>query len=254
MTPSAPTGSPPVRHTLRDVWSPQLKNRRDVDVYLPARLRTSRRYPVVYMQDGQNLSDPSIAFAGTWELEAVLADLVARGIEPIVVGVHNHPDRLAEYSPFPDRKHGGGRADAYLSFLAHTLKPRIDRRFPTHTGPSHTGIVGSSMGGLLSLYAWLRRPDVFGLAGVVSPALWFGRDRLFEFVESAPLPRGRLYVDVGTDEGSRTLADVRALRALVETKNRGRARFAYLEDRGGRHEETAWRRRIGGALRFLLSR
>ena len=115
------------------------------------------------MHDGQNLSDPSIAFAGTWELDSVLAALVTTGIEPIVVGVHNTPQRIDEYSPFPDRKAGGGNGTAYLSFLIHTLKPRIDRRFRTRASPSQTAIVGSSMGGLISLYAWLRRPDVFGL-------------------------------------------------------------------------------------------
>jgi predicted alpha/beta superfamily hydrolase len=257
MTAPAGAARAPVRHTLRGVWSPQLANRRDVDVYLPASHGGSdskgRRYPVVYMQDGQNLSDPSIAFAGTWELAGALNHLAGQGIEPIVVGVHNSPDRSAEYSPFRDPKHGGGDADAYLSFLARTLKPRIDRQFPTRKGAMHTAIVGSSMGGLVSLYAWLRRPDVFGHAGAMSPALWFGRDQLFDFIERAALPRGRLYLDVGTAEGARTLADARALRALVEDKDRARRlRLAYLEERGGRHGEEAWAGRISGALAFLF--
>jgi predicted alpha/beta superfamily hydrolase len=257
MTATAGAARAPVRHTLRGVWSPQLANRRDVDVYLPASLsersESKGRYPVVYMQDGQNLSDPLIAFAGTWELATALNQLAGQGIEPIVVGVHNSPDRMAEYSPFRDPKHGGGRADAYLSFLARTLKPRIDREFPTRKGAAHTAIVGSSMGGLLSLYAWLRRPDVFGHAGAMSPALWFGRDRLFDFIARAALPRGRLYIDVGTAEGARTLADARALRALVEGKDRARRlRLAYLEERGGQHGEGAWAGRIGGALTFLF--
>src|SRR5688572_4692615 len=151
MTPPVPANERPrypVKHTLRRVWSPQLRNRRDVDVYLPASYGRSRRHPVVYMHDGQNLSDPAIAFAGTWQLDSVLRDLAADGLEPIVVGVHNHPDRLAEYSPFPDRKHGGGHADQYLTFLIRTVKPRIDRLFRTRLIPSQTAIVGSSMGGL----------------------------------------------------------------------------------------------------------
>src|SRR5207248_443331 len=180
-------GAPTFRkQTLRGIWSPQLRNRRDVDVYLPPSYDASgrRRYPVVYMHDGQNLSDPATAFAGTWDLEAVLADLAEQGIEAIVVGVHNMADqRLVEYSPFPDRRHGGGEAGRYLAFLIDTLKPRIDRAFRTARDARRTATFGSSMGGLFSLFALLERPDVFALAGIMSPSLWFGRDRLFDFVD-----------------------------------------------------------------------
>ena len=111
------------------------------------------------MHDGQNLSDPGTAFAGTWELDATLERLAGRGIEAIVVGVHNvGVDRLAEYSPFPDRRHGGGDADAYLAFLAQSLKPRIDRTFRTRPERDATVMLGSSMGGLVSLYALLPLP------------------------------------------------------------------------------------------------
>jgi predicted alpha/beta superfamily hydrolase len=241
-------------HTFHNVWSPQLRNRRNVDIYLPASYPDGR-HPVVYMQDGQNLSDPSIAFADTWHLESVLVELAAAGIEPIVVGVHNHRERLAEYSPYPSRKHGGGRADAYLSFLIRTLKPRIDRQFRTRRLSSATAIVGSSMGGLLSLYAWFRHPDVFGLAGAMSPALWFGGEQLLEFVRQAPLPQGRLYLDVGTSEGAATVRDARAMSSLIEEKTAsGQTTFMYLEDRGGGHFESAWSRRLTGALEFLLRR
>jgi isoamylase len=234
------------------VWSPQRRNRRDVDIYLPASYDSGRRrYPVVYMQDGQNLSDPSTAFAGTWQLDGRLRDLAAHGIEPIVVGVHHTRERLAEYSPFPDRTHHGGSGASYVTFLADTLKPRIDRQFRTRRMATYTVIAGSSMGGLISLFAWFRRPDVFGHAAVLSPSLWYGRERLFAFLESARLPRGRLHLDGGTAEGAETLRDTRALKWLLEENGIG-DRLSYLEDRGARHEEAAWSRRIGGALEFLL--
>jgi predicted alpha/beta superfamily hydrolase len=244
----------PTRLTLRGVWSPQRRNRRDVDVYLPPTYESGRRYPVVYMQDGQNLSDSTTAFAGTWDLDDALADLAEHGIEPIVVGVHNAKDeRIVEYSPYRDRKHAGGAGDSYLAFLTDTLKPRVDRLFRTRRVPSQTAIVGSSMGGLISLYAWFRRPDVFGRAGALSPALWFGRERLMTFIKSAALPRGRLYLDVGTAEGAGTLRDARALRALLETKGlTPDERFLYVEDRGARHDEAAWGRRLPRALEFLF--
>jgi predicted alpha/beta superfamily hydrolase len=241
-------------HTLERVWSPQLRNSRNVDVYLPASYSIRRRYPVVYMHDGQNLSDPALAFAGTWDLEAALAKLADRGIEPIVVGVHNTESRLLEYSPFADVKHGGGQADRYLAFLAETLKPRIDRLFRTKKARAHTALAGSSMGGLISLYGWLRRPETFGHAAAMSPSLWFGRDKLFAYLEARKLPHGRLYLDVGTGEGAEALRDVRRMRSiLVDGKIIRPEAFDYYEDRGARHEEAAWARRIEDALAFVVS-
>ncbi len=238
--------------TRLTVWSPQRRNRRIVDVYLPPSYGDARRrYPVVYMQDGQNLADPATAFAGTWQLDEVLHDLSARGIEPIVVGIFNTPERLAEYSPFPDRRHGGGAASAYVSFVADTLKPRIDRMFRTRRQAASTAIVGSSMGGLLSVYAWFHRPDVFSHVAALSPSLWYGRERLFQFFESTRLPRGRIHLDVGTAEGPEALRDVRAFRRLLEQKGID-GRLSYGEDRGAKHEEAAWSQRLGPALEFLL--
>ena len=240
-----------LKHTLERVWSPQLRNRRNVDVYLPASYSVRRRYPVVYMQDGQNLSDPSIAFAGTWDLDAALERLARRGVEPIIVGVHNTDNRLSEYSPFKHPRHGGGQADRYLAFLTDTLKPRIDRLFRTRRAHADTAIAGSSMGGLISFYGWLRRPETFGHAVAMSPSFWFGRDHLFEYVEARKLPRGRLYLDVGTAEGEEALRDVRHMRALLHQKGIRPEAFSYYQDRGGRHEEAAWAHRIEDALGFV---
>ncbi len=242
--------------TFKNVWSPQLRNRRDVDVYLPASYSGGRdRYPVVYMQDGQNLSDPRMAFAGTWELEVALDQLAVRGDEVIVVGVHHAgAARLAEYSPFPDRRHGGGNGDAYLAFLVDTLKPRIDRFFRTRSARESTAILGSSMGGLISLYAFFRYAAVFGRAGVMSPSLWFGRDTLFDFVEQARAPRGRVYLDIGTHEGVATVRDVRRLARLLTRKGLRRkdGSLRYVEHIGGRHGEADWAQRLAGALEFLV--
>jgi predicted alpha/beta superfamily hydrolase len=247
-----------IKRTLERVWSPQLRNRRVVDVYLPWSYPSGVRYPVVYMHDGQNLSDPSTAFAGTWELDATIERLAGRGVEAIVVGIHNTGQRLAEYSPFPDRRHGGGSADAYLAFIAETLKPRIDRMFRTLQGRDETITLGSSMGGLVSLYAYFRLPSVFGRAGVMSPAIWYGQHAVLDFIHSARTPRGRIYLDVGMQEGGGTLKDARRLgRLLVRKGFRRRPRAAsalrYVEDAQGRHNEAAWARRLEGALDFLLA-
>ena len=275
-----------MKRTLRNVWSPERSNRRDVHVYLPASYSAGRdRYPVVYMQDGQNLSDPETAFAGTWELDTTLARLAERGIEAIVVGVdHAGDERLIEYSPYPDRRQGGGEADAYLEFLASTLKPRIDRLFRTRADRESTAIFGSSMGGLVSLYAYFRYPSIFGRAGAMSPSIWFGLSAVLDFIQEARTLGGRIYLDVGTSEGAGTLRDARKLGRLLVRKGfrRRRARSAslsanrwsaslslrqpsgqagerdkdsslrYFEDRGGRHSEADWARRLEPALEFLL--
>ena len=266
-----------IKRTLRNVWSPERRNRRAVDVYLPASYSGSRsRYPVVYMHDGQNLSDPDTAFAGTWEIEATLERLAQRGMEAIVVGVHHAGvDRLVEYSPFPDRRHGGGDADAYLAFVAQSLKPRLDRTFRTLPERDATVILGSSMGGLVSLYAYFRFPSIFGRAGVMSPSIWFCGGAVLDFIEDARTPPGRLYLDVGTHEGPGTLRDARRAGRLLVTKgfardrrarppratepahdrritHEGKPRLRYVEHAGGRHQEADWAYRLEGALEVLL--
>ena len=236
--------------------SPQLHNRRDVLVYLPPSYQGSdRRYPVVYMHDGQNLFDEATSFGAEWGVDQTLEAGAEQGLEAIVVGIPNMGDaRLDEYSPWPDARHdAGGSGDLYLDFLVHTLKPVVDRDFRTLPGREHTGIAGSSMGGLISLYAFFRHPEVFGFAGVMSPALWFGGRRIYGFVEKAPFVPGKLYLDVGTQEGSEELQDVRRLRDILVAKGYEKGRnFLYVVEMGGAHNERAWARRLRKELHFLL--
>src|ERR1043166_6779096 len=238
-----------------EIWSPQLRNRRAVDVYLPDGYDARQRHPVVYLQDGQNLSDPSTAFGGTtWQLDDGLHWLYDRGRHPIVVGIHNTGEaRLAEYSPFPDRRHGGGAGDRYVRFLIDTVKPRIDAAYRTRRDRDSTVIGGSSMGGLVSAYAFFRRPSPFGRAIVMSPSIWFGEREILRFVERARQTRGRVYLDVGTAEGAGTVRDVRALARLLRARGFSRETLAYVEARGHQHRESDWARRLPAALEFVLS-
>jgi len=237
-----------------ELWSPQLRNRRNIDVYLPWSYDERRgRYPVVYMHDGQNLSDPSVAFGGnTWRLEDGINWLTDRGIEAIVVGIWNTPGRLAEYSPFPDPKHGGGDGDRYTRFLIDTLKPRIDGAFRTRKDRDSTVIAGSSMGGLISLYSFFRRPSPFGRALVMSPSIWFGAGEILRLVEKARTTRGRIYMDVGTAEGGETVNNTRILNKLLRKKGYRRDNLWYVESEGARHGECDWAWRWPQALEFLL--
>ena len=240
---------------LRDVYSPQLDNRRDLLVYLPPSYSESdRTYPVLYMQDGQNLFDPASSYAGDWKLGKVMASAARRGHEAIVVGIpHMGIRRLHEYSPFVDPEQGGGAGEQYLDFLTETVKPAIDRRFRTNPDPAATGIAGSSMGGLLSLYGFFRSNPVFGYAGFLSPSLWFAGEAIFPAIESADHRPGRLYLDIGSSEGPEHVARTRRMRDLLRAKGYQLGRdLRWLESRSGRHDEASWGRRFARALPFLL--
>jgi len=241
----------------RKMRSPQLQNYRDVLVALPPSYgQGNQRYPVVYMHDGQNLFDPATSYAGDWNLLATLAELAEEGLEAIVVGIANTGRfRRYEYSPFRDAEHGGGDGDRYLAFVTDTVRARVDRDFRTLTGPETTVVAGSSMGGLISLYALYRRPDVFGGAAVFSPSAWFAEDALIGLAAAEPPPAGRLYLDVGTAESAVLVSSVRRLRdALVNAGLEEGERFRYAEDQGADHHETHWGRRVRDALPFLLGR
>ena len=241
---------------LPGVASRELGNRRDLLVYLPAAYATgTTRLPVIYMQDGQNLFDPATSFASDWGLGRTLDALSAR-VETIVVGVTNMGEaRLDEYSPVADAQGHGGKGDRYLAFLTETVKPMIDATFRTRPEREATGIAGSSMGGLISLYAFFRQPKVFGFAGMLSPSLWFADQAALRFVEEAAYVPGRLYLDVGLLEGEGPVADARVLRdRLIEKGYRADVDLRFVEDPDGAHNEAAWGRRFRGALPFLLGR
>jgi predicted alpha/beta superfamily hydrolase len=248
--------TPPGRlEVISDVHSPQLGNHRDILVYLPAAYdRSEKRFPVLYMHDGQNLFDPTTSFAGEWGVDAAVAKAPRKGRRVIIVGVPNAGiDRIREYSPFVDDRNGGGAGDAYLAFLHETVKPLVDARYRTDPGPRATGLAGSSLGGLISLYGFFRHPGRWGFTGALSPALWFAGAAIFRTVESAGYVRGRVYLDVGTREGEGTLAKARAMRDLLIAMGYRPGRdLMWVEDTGGMHNEAAWGRRMREALPFLL--
>jgi len=246
---------------FRKLHSPQLGSHRDILVYLPPSYTASqKRYPVLYMHDGQNIFDDATSYVGEWHVDEVMEELAKEGLEAIVVGIPNAGvRRLDEYSPFEDSEYGGGEGEAYLRFLIEAVKPLIDCDFRTLPRREHTFVMGSSMGGLISLYAFFRHPEVFGGAGVMSPSLWFGDRRVFDYAEAAPFVPGRLYMDVGYKESTlshvssrRYLADVRRMHRILLRKGYEEGNYLYLEDKQGMHNEADWARRLPGALRFLL--
>lgn len=240
---------------IPDIPSPELGNRHTLIVSTPAGYQSGdRRYPVLYLQDGQNLFDPRTSFAGDWRLTTALGWAGRRGIEPIVVGIYNAGKaRFDEYSPFVEPGTGGGAGDRYLAFLTETVKPLVDARFRTQGGRETTGIAGSSLGGLISLYAFFRLPAVFGFVGALSPSLWFGNEAIFDVVARSPRPEGRVYLDIGLREGERHVLLARRMRDLLITRGfEPRRTLRYVEDRNGAHREADWGRRFRKALPFLV--
>ena len=235
---------------LRDVESPQLDNERDLFVYLPPSHGSGARFPVVYMHDGRNLFDEATANAGEWRVDETMEELAPEGIEAIVVGVAHSVDRGGEYA--------GERAEAYLSFLADTVRPLIAASFSVDPRPEVTGIAGSSLGGVISLHGLCGRPDVFGRAGVFSPAFWWNDDRTFELVERSNGPVGRIYMDVGgrehDDEKIRQayVDGFERMTALLRGKGYDDRSLRAVLDREAIHHESEWARRLPDALRFML--
>ena len=248
---------------------PGLERRSDIYVWLPPGYRRSRRrYPVIYLHDGGNLFDTRTSFAGaTWEAGEALTWLHGKGLDAIAVGVPCSPDRrIEEYTPYLGtqvraRQPGLGEAaaDAYVAFLTDHLKPWVDATLRTHPERQHTLIAGSSMGGVVSLHAWLRRPDVFGGVGAFSTAFWVPGEqhlREIELAVAAPGPPTRFYLDVGghevPDSPRRQASYRRDTERVVAALQGAGVPVRYTYDSAAYHFETAWAERLPSALAWLL--
>ncbi|MBL0926545.1 MAG: alpha/beta hydrolase [Phycisphaerales bacterium] len=241
---------------------------RTVRVWLPPGYRAgeqaSRRYPVLYLNDGQNLFDRATSFIGVeWQVDETLTRLIGEGKAPgtIVVGIDNGGDtRAVDYNPpYTTFQGKTNAADRYMKFVTDELMPWVNARYRTLTGPEHTGFGGSSFGGNVTVFAMMNNPGVFGVALVESPAVLLEgqkiTDKLAEF--SGPLP-GRVFIAVGTRETSRVGGDeaytqaVRRLADVLRSKGLGDDRLKFVIEQGAEHNEAAWARRLPGAVEFLL--
>lgn len=242
-----------------------LSTSRDLVVYLPRGYDPhSGRYPVLYLQDGQNLFDPSTAFLGQdWSVDVTADEMIHSGAIPpvLIVGINNTGvRRISEYTPTRDpRRRKGGKADRYAQMLAREIKPFIDTEYRTHKSASHTAVGGSSLGALVSLEAALRYPGVFGNVAVLSPSVWWDGRVIVDMVRDyASRQRPKIWLDTGTDEGDRpydTVADARLLRDTLIGKGwQPGENLSYTEVEGARHDEQAWSCRFGAVLLYLFGR
>ncbi|MDQ3169589.1 MAG: alpha/beta hydrolase-fold protein [Acidobacteriota bacterium] len=239
-----------------------LPDTRDLIVYLPAGYDEApeRRYPVLYLHDGQNLFDAATAFVPgqDWHVNATADDMIRRGeIEPlIIVGIYNTgAHRIDDYTPTRDRRHrAGGDAGLYGEMLTREVKPFIDANYRTLAAPECTGLGGSSLGGLVTLYLGLLYPHVFGRLAVLSPSVWWdGRVILRVVRMTEPKPRLRIWLDIGTGEGRKTLLDARALRnELVRAGWVLGQDLHYSEVPDAGHNEASWASRVGPFLKYLF--
>jgi predicted alpha/beta superfamily hydrolase len=247
-----------------------LNNDRDVLVYLPPGYEANKkqRYSVLYLHDGQNLFDGATSFipGQEWRIDETAQSLISAGkIEPlIIVGVYNTgKDRINEYTPVVDSKYKmGGKADLYGRLLVEELKPFIDATYRTRKDAKHTGLGGSSLGGLVSLYLGLKYPRVFGRIAVMSPSVWWGNNQIVQYIESLPkkLPL-RIWLDIGTKEGGnaeeaqQTVKGARLLKeTLIKKGWKPGKDLAYYEAEGAEHNEGAWAARVELMLTFLFPR
>jgi predicted alpha/beta superfamily hydrolase len=241
-----------------------LSTPRDIIVYLPPRYDAAARYPVFYLQDGQNLFDPATAFNHQdWQADTVADDLILGGaIEPILmVGIYNTGvRRLSEYTPTRDaRMRKGGKGARYAQMLARELKPFIEGEYGAKRGAADAAVGGSSLGALVSLETGLLYPRVFGKLVVMSPSVWWDRRSILEMVRAYKAPaRPRIWLDTGTEEGEspqQAVADTRLLHdALVEKGWREGVDLSYTESTGAGHNEWAWGGRFGAVLRHFFGK
>ena len=246
---------------LEAFQSDALGNSRDVLVYLPPGYEDDRerRFPVLYLHDGQNVFDTTTSFAGTeWGADETAERLVQEGrVAPLIIVAINHagPQRADEFAPTCDtHRHAGGQASAYSRFVVEELKPYIDRTFRTQPAAAQTALGGSSLGGLVTLHIGLEHPGVFGALAVLSPSIWWDRRAMLSRVEALPgrLP-WRIWLDVGTAEGRDTVRNTRALKGILQAKGwRSGTDLHYLEAHEAPHSESAWAERVAPMLEFLF--
>lgn len=245
--------------------SNHLPDDRDVIVYVPPGYEDEpeRTYPVLYLHDGQNLFDGRTSFVKdrTWQVrEHADAAIEASEVEPlVVVGIYNTGDRrLAEYTHEYNWQMGGGQADAYGKLITRELMPWIASQYRVRQDRENTGLGGSSLGGLVSLYLGLRYPTVFGKLAVMSPSVWWNHKSILGYLnEHAPQmwERPKMWLDVGDREGQKAVRDAEHLARRLKANGWKPGESLHFEKvEGGTHDEASWAGRVRAMLKFLFPR
>jgi predicted alpha/beta superfamily hydrolase len=222
----------------------------------------ANRYPILYLNDGQNLFDPATAFAGVhWQVWETATRLIAeQKIRPlIIVGIDNTKNRACEYIPYrsKDPRVVNAKGKYYPEFLRREVMPLIEERYSVLRGPDNTGLGGSSLGGLITLYTQLAAPGVFGRALIESPSLFVANRKILDQSRRCRDWPERTYLGMGTREvgdaekDAKVVADVRELETVMRDAGLDDKRLKVRVDEGATHSETAWAARFPEALEFL---
>lgn len=231
---------------------PQLKRYRRIWAYLPAHYYSSeKRYPVLYMHDGQNLFDEFTSAYGEWGVDEIM-DSLSKKIKPcIIIGIDNGSEkRMNEYNPYDEPKFGKGEGDEYVDFLVQTLKPFIDKKYRTLNNAANTVVAGSSMGGLISLYAILKYPNIFGGAGVFSPALWTAPQLSDDVKKFAPHAKGKIYFYAGGAESETMVSDMMHVSELLHKNAKVKMKINIKAD--GKHNEANWHKQFPDFYKWMI--
>jgi len=238
-----------------EFYMPQFNRYRRIWLYLPPDYETSGKdYPVLYMHDGQNLFDAATSFAGEWEVDETLNDLIAEGKDvPIVVGIDNGgAERINEYTPWPLPSYGGGDGALYAQFIVETLKPYIDENYRTKPDRENTGVMGSSLGGLISHYIGIKYQDVFSKSGIFSPSYWFN-DSIYDFTYNTGKQADmKYYIMGGSAESGELVAEMMAMIDTLQAVGFQENEMALKVVPGGQHNEALWRQEFGEAYEWLF--
>jgi predicted alpha/beta superfamily hydrolase len=239
-----PAFYPDIRVVAKRFNMPQLRRRRRISVLLPFdyEQQPDKHYPVLYLQDGQNLFEDDAPF-GTWGVDKQMAYLAQHGKGDLIIVAIDHggKDRIKEFSPYETR-FGDGLGRDYARFLAQTLKPWIDQNFRTLPGREHTGIGGSSMGGLISIYAGVMFPEVFSKFMIFSPSLWVSQSIYKEPLRFHNLSATKIYFYAGERESKTMVAQAQKFKSIIEKRGfqPGTVQFRLELDPNGHHNEARW--------------
>ena len=239
-------------------YMPQLETSRKIWLYLPPDYYTSTKtYPVLYMEDGQNLFDNATSFAGEWQVDETLNKLFNEGdYGAIVVGINNGPERLNEYSPWINSQYNaGGKGDKYMAFVAETLKPYMDSNYRTKSAPEFNALIGSSMGGLISFYGACEFPNQFEKVGALSPSFWFALTDEKNYItnNTNDISKLKMYFVAGQNESSAMVPDINTIKDLLFTKGMTATNINTKFDSYGTHSESYWRGEFGGVYQWLFA-
>ncbi|MBS1657201.1 MAG: alpha/beta hydrolase [Bacteroidetes bacterium] len=231
----------------------ELNIKRRIWVYLPGDYAISEKnYPVLYMQDGQNLFDVKSSFSGEWQIDEYLDSIDYAGI---VVGIDNGGDiRINEYNPNDSEEHGIGLGRQYLLVVVNILKPYIDKHFRTLPGPGHTAIAGSSMGGLISFYAGLFHPKIFGAVGAISPSFWLAPELISQIdkMDVEGHKNQRYFFYGGRKEGENLVELLEAVSNRMKDKFGCKVTLDISEK--GTHSESSWRKMFPTFYEWLMKK